>query len=222
VAALTRAPAQPKFAKSERQRPHVRGVTTELTSNQSAEIVGQRIRRLREQHGRTLREQAREMGISASSLSDIENSRGGISLRRLQRVAAYFELRLTDLLSEPEGPDGSPASVEIVRGSPASVPAVQRGKGVLYQVLGRPQGHTIQPCLLTFEPRGTFEEDMIAHPGEEVAYVLFGEIELLFGDEIHRLSQGDLVRFRTETPHAYRNASTVGMAAVLGVGTPPW
>ena len=40
---------------------------------------------------------------------------------------------------------------------------------------------------------------MIAHPGEEVAYVLFGEIELLLGDEIHRLSQGDLVRFRTET-----------------------
>jgi quercetin dioxygenase-like cupin family protein len=75
---------------------------------------------------------------------------------------------------------------------------------------------------VTFEPGGTFEEDMIAHPGEEVAYVLFGEIELLFGDEVHPLSQGELVRFRTETPHAYRNASTVGMAAVLGVGTPPW
>lgn len=202
--------------------PSVRGVTTEQTSNKTAAIVGRRIRRLREQHGRTLREQAREIGISASSLSDIENSRGGISLRRLQRVADHFGLRLTDLLAEPDGPDGSTRPLEIVRDAQASAPAVRRGKGVLYQLLGRPQGHTLQSCLLSFEPGGTFEDDMIAHPGEEVAYVLLGEVELLFGDEVHRLSQGDLVRFRTETPHAYRNASSVGMAAVLGAATPPW
>ena len=162
------------------------------------------------------------MGISASSLSDIENSRGGISLRRLQRVADHFGLRLTDLLAEPDGLGSSAGSVEVIRDAPGAVPAVRRGKGVLYQLLGRPQGHALQACLLSFEPGGTFEDDKIAHPGEEFAYVLFGEIELLFGDEVHRLSQGDFVRFRTETPHAYRNASTVGMAAVLGAATPPW
>jgi quercetin dioxygenase-like cupin family protein len=162
------------------------------------------------------------MGISASSLSDIENSRGGISLRRLQRVADHFGLRLTELLAEPESSNGSGGPVEIIRDAPTHEPAVQRGKGVLYQLLGRPHGHALQPCLLTFEPGGTFEDDMIGHPGEELAYVLFGEIELLFGDEVHRLSQGDLARFGTETPHAYRNASTVGMAAMLGAATPPW
>jgi quercetin dioxygenase-like cupin family protein len=162
------------------------------------------------------------MGISASSLSDIENSRGGISLRRLQRVADHFGLRLTDLLAEPDRTNGSPGSVEVIRGAPAHQPAVQRGKGVLYQLLGSPQGHTLQPCLLTFEPGGTFEDDMIAHPGEEFAYVIFGEIELLFGDEVHPLSQGDLARFGTETPHAYRNASSVGLAVMLGAATPPW
>lgn len=162
------------------------------------------------------------MGISASSLSDLENSRGGISLRRLQQVADHFGLRLTDLLAEPDGVDGSAGSVEVIRDAPGATPAVRRGKGVLYQLLGRPQGHALQACLLSFEPGGTFEDDKIAHPGEELAYVLFGEIELLVGDEVHRLSQGDLVRFRTETPHAYRNASSVGMAAVLGAATPPW
>lgn len=197
-------------------------MTTAQTSDTTAAIVGQRIRRIRVQNGRTLREQARDIGISASSLSDIENSRGGISLRRLQRVADHFGLRLTDLLAEPDGPDGPVDAVEVIRDVPARVPAVQRGKGVLYQLLGRAQGHTIQPCLLSFEPGGTYEDDMIAHPGEEFAYVLLGEIELLFGKEVHRLSQGELVRFRTETPHAYRNASTTGMAAVLAAATPPW
>ena len=162
------------------------------------------------------------MGISASSLSDIENSQGGISLRRLQRVADHFGLRLTDLLAEPDAQNGRPGPVEVIRNGPAREPVVRRGKGVLYQLLGRPQGHTLQACLLTFEPGGSFADDMIAHPGEEFAYVLFGEVELLFGGEVHRLSQGDLARFGTETPHAYRNASAVGPAVMLGAATPPW
>ena len=197
-------------------------MTTPQESNGTAAIVGERIRRLRTQSGQTLRQQARDIGISASSLSDIENSRGGISLRRLQRVADHFGLRLTDLLAEPDGPDGCVETVEIIRDVSACLPVVRRGKGVLYRLLGPPQGHTIQPCLLSFEPGGTYEDDMIAHPGEEFAYVLLGEIELLFGDEVHRLSQGELVRFRSETPHAYRNASTTGMAAALTATTPPW
>jgi transcriptional regulator with XRE-family HTH domain len=65
-------------------------MTTVHADVEGAPIVGQRIRRLRMQAGRGLREQAREIGISASSLSDIENNRGGISLRRLQLVANHF------------------------------------------------------------------------------------------------------------------------------------
>ncbi len=149
-----------------------------------------------------MREQAREIGISASSLSDIENNRGGISLRRLQHVANHFELRLTELLAEPDGAEGPVETFEVIRGNPANTPGVRRGSGVLYQLLGQPHGHLIQPCLLSFEPNGTYENDMIAHPGEEFAYVLLGEIDLLLGADVHRLAQGDLVRFRTETPHA--------------------
>jgi transcriptional regulator with XRE-family HTH domain len=200
----------------------VRKMTTAETGDPTAAIVGERIRRLRTRGGRTLRRQARDIGISASSLSDIENGRGGISLRRLQQVAAHFGLPLTDLLAEPEGPDGSAQGVEIIRDVSACQLAVRRGKGALYQLLGPPQGHMIQPCLLSFEPGGSYEDDMIAHSGEEFAYVLLGEIELFFGEEIHRLSQGELVRFRSETPHAYRNASKTGMAAAITATTPPW
>lgn len=197
-------------------------MTTVHADVEGAPIVGQRIRRLRIQSGRSLREQAREIGISASSLSDIENNRGGISLRRLQRVADHFGFRLTELLAEPDAPNGEADTIEVIRDCPASTPGVQRGRGVLYQLLGRPHGHMIQPYLLSFEPNGTYEDDMIAHPGEEFAYVLLGEIELLIGGEVHRLAQGDLVRFRTETPHAFRNASSVGIGVVLGAATPPW
>jgi transcriptional regulator with XRE-family HTH domain len=202
---------------------NVRGKRT-IASNghgQPETVMGQRIRRLREQTGKTLRAQAREIGIAPSSLSALENGQGGVSLKRLQLVAEHFGLHITELLGEPAS--GSQADgVEIIRNCAATVPGVRRGSGVLYQLLGSGRDHTIQPYLLSFEPGGGYDRDMIGHPGEEIAYVLHGQVELLIESECHELSQGDLIRFRTDRPHAFRNASTVGVAAVIGAATPPW
>jgi transcriptional regulator with XRE-family HTH domain len=186
-----------------------------------SEVVGQRVRRLRMQAGKTLRAQARDIGIAPSSLSAIENGQGGVSLKRLQLVAEHFGVHITELLGEPAAAAG-PRGVEIIRNCAASVASVQRGTGVAYQLLGNGRDHTIQPYLLTFQPGGGFDRDMIGHPGEEFAYVLHGRVELLIEEECHELGQGDMIRFRTERPHAFRNASRVGVATVIGAATPPW
>jgi transcriptional regulator with XRE-family HTH domain len=200
----------------------VRRTATSRSDNASGVILGQRIRRVRLQAGLGLRELAREIGISPSSLSDLENNRGGISLNRLQTVAQYFGLHITDFLADVNGRDEHADAIEIIRQCATTVPGVQRGRGVLYQLPGRGYGHAIQPALLSFEPGASYEDDMISHPGEEFVYVLLGEVELLFGSEVHRLSQGDMARYRSETPHAIRNASPVGIAHVIGAATPPW
>jgi transcriptional regulator with XRE-family HTH domain len=186
-----------------------------------AVVMGQRIRRLRTQAGKTLRAQAREIGVAPSSLSALENGQGGVSLRRLQLVAEHFGLHITELLGEPT-PSSSPGGVEIIRNCAAAVPGVRRGSGVLYQLLGSGHDHTIQPYLLSFEPGGGYDRDMMGHPGEEIAYVLHGRVELLIGNECHELGQGDLIRFRADRAHAFRNGSGVGVAAVIGAATPPW
>jgi transcriptional regulator with XRE-family HTH domain len=190
-------------------------------AGEPAGVMGQRIRRLRTQAGKTLRAQAREIGIAPSSLSALENGQGGVSLKRLQLVAEHFGLHITDLLGEPATATGADG-VEIIRNCAAAVPGVRRGTGVFYQLIGSGHGHTIQPYLLTFDPAGGYDRDMIGHPGEEFAYVLHGRVELLIENERHELSQGDLIRFRADRPHAFRNGSTVGVAAVIGAATPPW
>lgn len=203
---------------------NVRETRTAPVTNRNGQpetVMGQRIRRLREQTGKTLRAQAREIGIAPSSLSALENGQGGVSLKRLQLVAEHFGLHITELLGEP-APGSQADGVEIIRNCAATVPGVRRGSGVLYQLLGSGRDHTIQPYLLSFEPGGGYDRDRIGHPGEEIAYVLHGQVELLIENECHELSQGDLIRFRADRPHAFRNASSVGVAAVVGAATPPW
>lgn len=199
-----------------------------------ARLVGQRIRRLRLQEGNSLRRQAQLVGVSASALSALENCRGGMSLAALQRVGAHFGLSITDLLAQPEvGGDGDAAGVASGNGPPlplaevfeapaSTIPAVQRGRGSLYQLLGSGHGHALQPYLVSFMPGGGFDRDLIGHPGEEFTYVLTGQVELVLGDETYRLRQGDAIRFRAETPHSFRNASEAGVAVIVGAATPPW
>jgi transcriptional regulator with XRE-family HTH domain len=184
-------------------------------------VVGQRVRHLREQAGKTLREQAQELGVSASSLSMLETGRGGVSLARLQLVARHFGLPLTDLLAGPADTQQAASAPEVFRGG-AHAPSVPRGHGTAYQLLGSPAGHDLQPYLLSFQPGGGFERDAIGHAGEEFAYVVFGQVELLHGGATIPLASGDGVRFRTEAPHAFRNTSATGVAVVVGAASPPW
>lgn len=204
-------------------RPQRNGASRERAepAGVNPDVLGQRVRRLRTQAGKTLRAQAREIGIAPSSLSALENGQGGVSLKRLQLVAEHFEVHITELLGETAASAGTPG-VEIIPDCAATVAAVQRGSGVTYQLLGNGRGHTIQPYLLTFQPGGGFDRDMIGHAGEEFAYVLHGRVELVIEGEHHELGQGDVIRFRTERPHAFRNASRVGVATVIGAATPPW
>jgi transcriptional regulator with XRE-family HTH domain len=189
-----------------------------------AQLVGQRIRRLRQQSGTSLRQQAALAGVAPSALSALENGRGGMSLSALQRVAAEFGLSITDLLASPPETDGDQpeTSVEVFLGYSGTPTAVRRGKGTLYQLVGTGRGHLLQPYVLSFLPGGGYGSDRLGHSGEEFAYVVMGEVELLLGDDVYRLRQGDAIRFRTETLHSFRNASATGIALVVGAATPPW
>ena len=91
-----------------------------------------------------------------------------------------------------------------------------------YQLLGSSQGHALQAAVVSLEPGGGYADDKISHPGEECCYVVYGCVELLLGDDVHTLAQGDAVRFRADVPHALRNPSSEGMAVVIGAATPPW
>ncbi|MDX6535164.1 MAG: hypothetical protein QOF68_2908 [Gaiellales bacterium] len=190
----------------------------------SRPLVGLRIRRLRQRTGKSLRQVAAALGIAPSALSMLENDQTGVSLQRLQLISEYFGVHIVDLLADPDQPGDieRQATVQVIRAVNASVPSVTRGKGVVYQLPGVGAGRLLQAAVVTFLPGGGYECDKIAHTGEEIVYITVGTVQLHFGEQIVELSQGDMAVFRTEIPHAFRNASDVGPAMLIAVATPPW
>lgn len=65
-------------------------------------LLGQRIRELRKQKGKTLKETSKSVSLSVSYLSDIERGRTKPSLQTLEALASHFGISVTDLLSGVE------------------------------------------------------------------------------------------------------------------------
>nr|CBX69899.1 hypothetical protein YEW_KP45100 [Yersinia enterocolitica W22703] len=80
------------------------------------------------------------------------------------------------------------------------------------------KGGLLQGNIHIIEP-GVASDGQIEHHGEEMGYVLEGEIALYLGEEIYTLSVGDSFYFPSNVPHGYRNIGQ-STAKVLWVNTP--
>lgn len=184
--------------------------------------VGVRLRQLRQARGQSLREQAREIGVSASSLSELERGVSGISLGRLQVVATHLGVSVAELLDPDHDRPRTTEPLEIIAPEDLEHGSIARGRGVHYALLGDSRGHTLQPYRITFGPGAGYAGDPIRHPGEEFTYVVFGGVVLHLGDDEHLLTDGMAVRFDSNLPHAFTNANAHSVAVIIGAGTPPW
>jgi transcriptional regulator with XRE-family HTH domain len=63
-----------------------------------SEMLGARLRAIRKRHSYTLADVGAKTGLSVSFLSDVERGRTQPSLDTLDKLAAFYELKINDLL----------------------------------------------------------------------------------------------------------------------------
>ena len=177
---------------------------------------------MRKMRGVSLRDQAKALGVSPSTLSELERGIAGISLQRLQSVAASLSVSVADLLSNDTPSERPGRSLEILTSAEVEDGSIRRGRGVHYALVGEGGEHALQPYRIAFDAGGGYADDPISHPGEEFVYVVLGNVLLHLNGEPHMLHQGDHARFDSSLPHAFSNASAASVALIVGAGTPPW
>jgi transcriptional regulator with XRE-family HTH domain len=165
------------------------------------ELVGPRLRRVREQRGLTLTEAALETGISKSTLSRLETGQRKPSLELLFPLAQTYRVPLDDLVGAPEV--GDPR----IRLKPRRV----NGRTVL--PLTRPGG--IQAWKIVI-PRTQSDPEPRTHDGFEWLYVLSGRMRLVLGDRDLVLDVGEAAEFDTQVPHWFGSTGE-GPAEVLSI-----
>jgi transcriptional regulator with XRE-family HTH domain len=150
------------------------------------ELVGPRLRGIRELRGFTLTELAARTGISKSTLSRLETGLRRPTLELLLPLARTYRVPLDDLVGAPDF--GDPR----IRLKARRV----HGRTVLPLTQG-PVGVQAWKIILPPGQKPTVR----AHDGHEWLYVLTGRMRLLLGEQDLELGVGDAIEFDTSRAH---------------------
>jgi transcriptional regulator with XRE-family HTH domain len=210
-------------------------------SPQPVPYVGERLREARQRRGVGVRSLARDLGVSASLISQIETGKSQPSVSTLYAMTTALGISVEDVFAAPaaeavEGEEvvgGLPGSVVAALGAargqrvgpvvrPADRQVLQLDSGVTWERLGQlPRPH-VDFLLITYKPGGSSSSTsgLMRHEGTEYGYLLSGELVLTLGFEELRLGPGDSIAFESTTPHRYRNDGRVPAVGVWFVTEP--
>lgn len=151
--------------------------------------VGPRLKALRQARGITLAELSVETGVTASTLSRLENGRLRPTLEQLLPLARAHGVPLDDLVAAPPTGDPRIHLRPVRRAGLTVVPLTRRPGGVqAYKVIYPPAGRAP-----TLEPQ--------THEGYEWFYVLNGRVRFVLADREFELGPGEAAEFDTRQPH---------------------
>ena len=190
-----------------------RGRPRKATNGDEAALGGN-VRSTRIIKGLKLRDLADRVGCSESLLSKIENGRASPSVTMLHRIAASLDVTVPALFAARAAGEGM-----VGRNGERPSTRIDAKGSRLERLVPTGTGHRLEGNLHILAP-GAGSAGTLAHEGEEVGFVLTGQLELVVDGEPHRLLAGDSFVFRSELPHSYRNPGRTE-TRVVWVSTPP-
>jgi quercetin dioxygenase-like cupin family protein/DNA-binding XRE family transcriptional regulator len=212
--------ARPSLAKSSAGRHD--DLLTDLTNlarmeavEEGKESLGDRIRRVREMRGLTVKDLRNRTDIDIDTLGRIESSKVIPALGQLVRLGKALDMKMGYFISP--GIDKPMTVVRKHERRPVSRYGEAKSMlyGYFYESLAPDKGNRLmEPFVVTLVPTET--EEFSTHGGQEFLYVLEGEIKVQVGDRTDLLKPGDAVYYDSNQPHLVRCAGTT-QAKVLAV-----
>ncbi len=189
--------------------------------------LGPRLKEIRLKQDTSLREIARQLNVSPSFLSQIENGKSQPSVATLYAIAKLLGVSV-DLLFKATGDESdskdfiqrtdldhpadawheSGARISLV--NPQSRSTLSMDQGVAWERLSATPENDINFMEIIYQPGAGSNSngDLIVHEGYEYGYALEGEIEVTIGEAIFLLTKSHSIGFDSTIPHRLRNIST--------------
>jgi transcriptional regulator with XRE-family HTH domain len=190
-------------------------------------VLGPRLRAIRLRRGLSLRELARRLELSPSSISQIETGKMQPSVRTLYAFVSEFGVTVDEVLfDQAQPPDGASASVS--EPSPAAAgpglavqralgrPTITLNSGVTWERLMFWADEDVEFIEATYPPGGSSGPDhsLGRHSGHEFGYILSGTLRVVVGFDEFILGPGDSITFPSPTPHRLSNDGSETVRAV--------
>ncbi len=162
--------------------------------------LGKRIKAIRKEKKITLQTLAEQTGLTAGLISKIENFRTLPSLPVLVTIAGALKIDLAELFAGMNFED-KPHYL-LVRKDEQEELEREDSPGMRYSLIleSALKAVNIQVMLVTVEPG--VKRDAVSGIGDELIYMLSGELAYRIGDDRVKLAPGDTLFFDGTIPHS--------------------
>ena len=186
-----------------------------MDDEEAAVALGRRIRDIRQGKGQSLSEVAAGADLTVSFLSRLERALTGVTVEKLRRLAAFWELEIVHLFDRDEGP--SPLVIRAGHGPALQLSGPGPRQAARSESLIPKVGAALQATLYR-TTAGAGRSELFSHAGEEFVFVIGGSVSYAAGGESIQLDEGDAVWHPSTLPHGW----TAGPAGsiTLHVNTP--
>jgi transcriptional regulator with XRE-family HTH domain len=189
-----------------------------------ADEIGARLAALRAQRGIKVSGLARQIGVSASLISQIERGQSRPSVSTLFALAEALSVPVDAFFRDADeapatGPDGGPSRQREPGERPAngghrrSRYLVRRDERAVIDIEGGVHWERLTPTTLdeveflelVYPPHAESSPSLYRHPGMEMVLVLSGRLDIHVAFECFKLEPGDSICFWSTMPHRYVN-----------------
>lgn len=189
-----------KKHRENRQRPEtLASMLMPVFEEKLEENLGNRLRELRRQQSLSLRSLAEKSGLSANTLSLIENGKTSPSVATLQQIAIALNVTITSFFEIEKRVE----PVIYTRGG--SRPHSLFSHGTLEEMGSGVGNEGVQPFVVNFGPHVSSGPQPLTHDGSEFVYCVSGKMIYTVAGNEYVLEPGDSLLFISQMPHAWVN-----------------
>ncbi|MES2094618.1 MAG: XRE family transcriptional regulator [Actinomycetota bacterium] len=202
------------------------------------DALGIRLKELRQQSGLSLREFARQVNVSPSFVSQIENGKSQPSVATLYAFSQRLNVTVDELFEGAPGTVGLPAADTRQRDNVLTDPAsawrpsefanrisvvhprhrsrLDMAAGVVWERLAATPETSVSFMKIVYKPGASSAdtEELAHHAGYEYGYVTIGQLEVRVGYEVFVLNAGESLGFDSSIPHVFCNPGSVDMEGI--------
>lgn len=178
--------------------------------------IGTKIREYRTQKGLSIKQLADMTDLSSSMLSQIERDLANPSINTLRVIANALEVAMFQFFVE----DNNLSNIVVTPETRRKIVVKEENRGLLYELLIPDLQGDIGFYRMVLQPGTSTIDTSMNHDGEEVAYVISGDIRLLVGSMEFDLKQHDSVRIPKKVDHRWINNSNDISEVIFAINPP--
>ena len=166
--------------------------------------VGPKIAGLRKAQGLSLQQLAAISDVSAAAIHKMERSGMVPTITTLLKVATALGVPVSYFVQEDES---HPEPVHFTAASKRRAVFTPHKGLALAGITGSYRQFQTAAAVASMAPGATSGVKLLKHPGEELVYVLSGDVVFHVGEQTFILAAGDSLHFSGDVPHHWENGS---------------